>query len=119
LAGPGAAAKSAGVQVLMLKLTLKEALARLAESESDYMRLIEQPKFDLGLYQPIVIDPQTPHARDELYIVAAGTGRFVCAGQTRPFGPGDVFFVAAGAEHRFVDFSSDFATWVIFLGNPT
>jgi len=108
-----------GVQNPMLKLTLREALARLAETESDYMRLMEKPKFDLGLYQPIAIDPQTPHARDELYIVAAGTGQFVCADETRSFGPGDVFFVAAGTEHRFVDFSSDFATWVIFLGNPT
>jgi mannose-6-phosphate isomerase-like protein (cupin superfamily) len=112
-------AKSVGVQNLMLKLNLREALGRLAETESDYVRLIEQQKFDLGLYQPIVIDPQTPHARDELYIVAAGTGRFVCADETRSFGPGDVFFVAAGTEHRFVDFSSDFATWVIFFGTPT
>jgi mannose-6-phosphate isomerase-like protein (cupin superfamily) len=119
VAGPGAAAKSLGVRSPMLKLTLREALASLAETESDYMRLIEQPKFDLGLYQPILIDPQTPHARDELYIVAAGTGQFVCADEMRSFGAGDVFFVAAGTEHRFVDFSSDFATWVIFLGNPT
>jgi len=101
----------------MLKLTLKEALAHLENAEIDYMRLIERQKFDLGLYRPISIDPQTPHARDELYVVAAGTGQFVCAGETQSFGPGDVFFVAAGTEHRFADFSSDFATWVIFFGN--
>ena len=33
-----------------------------------------------------------------------------------PFGPGDVLFVAAGAVHRFEEFSHDFATWVIFYG---
>ena len=29
---------------------------------------------------------------------------------------GDVFFVAAGQDHRFTDFSHDFATWVVFWG---
>ena len=102
----------------MLKLTLTEALARLADEESDYVALIEERKFDLGLYQPVLVDPQTPHARDELYVIASGTGNFVCAGVSRPFAPGDVFFVPAGTEHRFLDFSADFATWVIFFGSP-
>jgi hypothetical protein len=26
----------------------------------------------------------------------------------------DALFVAAGTEHRFEDFSEDFATWVVF-----
>src|SRR5262249_40146984 len=102
----------------MLKLTLNEALARLAHEESDYLELIKQRKFDLGLYQPVMVDPQTPHARDELYIIAAGTGTFVCADASRPFAPGDVFFVAAHTEHRFLEFSPDFATWVVFFGTP-
>ena len=99
----------------MLNLALRDALWRLSVSESDYLELIREKQFDLGLYKPVEIDPQMPHARDELYIVATGSGRFVCAGETRSFTAGDAFFVAAGAEHRFVDFSSDFATWVIFL----
>jgi hypothetical protein len=99
----------------MLNLALRDALWRLSASESDYLELIREQRFDLGLYQPVEIDPQTPHARDELYIVARGSGRFVCAGETRSFAAGDAFFVPAGTEHRFVDFSSDFATWVIFL----
>ena len=103
----------------MLKLTLQEALARLADEESDYAPLVKERKFDLGLYQPVLIDPQTPHARDELYIIAAGTGTFVCAGESRPFAPGDLFFVPAGTEHRFLGFSPDFATWVVFFGAPT
>jgi hypothetical protein len=31
-------------------------------------------------------------------------------------GPGDVLFVAAHEEHRFVDFSDDFKVWVVFYG---
>jgi uncharacterized protein YjlB len=37
-------------------------------------------------------------------------------GQRVPFGPGDALFVAATVEHRFEDFSDDFATWVVFYG---
>ena len=47
-----------------------------------------------------------------------GTGTFVHDGERTPFGPGDALFVAAGREHRFEDFSDDFATWVIFWGPP-
>ena len=62
------------------------------------------------------VDPQKPHLRDELYVIASGTGYFMCEDKTDEFGPGDVFFVPAGADHRFTHFSNDFATWVIFLG---
>jgi len=34
------------------------------------------------------------------------------------FAPGDMLFVPAKMEHRFEDFSADFATWVLFYG-PT
>ena len=54
--------------------------------------------------------------QDELYFVTSGSGTFVCAGDSRPFGPGDALFVAAGEEHRFESFSDDFAAWVVFWG---
>lgn len=63
-------------------------------------------------------DPQTPHDQDEVYIVAAGTGVFLCGDRREPFGPGDALFVPANVTHRFEDFSPDFATWVVFYG-PT
>jgi len=99
----------------MLSVAIKNAIVRLKESASDYAELIEDGRFDLGLYQPVDLDSQTPHARDELYIIAKGVGRFTCGGETKPFSPGDVFFVPAGSDHRFVEFSEDFATWVIFF----
>jgi mannose-6-phosphate isomerase-like protein (cupin superfamily) len=70
----------------------------------------------LRYYAPKGRDPQTPHEQDELYIVASGTGTFACGGRRVPFGPGDVLFAAAGAEHRFESFSADFGTWVVFYG---
>ncbi len=59
-------------------------------------------------------EPQSPHAQDELYLVAQGHGRFVNGDRRHPFGPGDVLFVPAGVEHRFEEFSDDFGTWVVF-----
>lgn len=69
-------------------------------------------------YQPHGQDQQTPHDRDELYVVAAGSGEFVCDGHRTSFGPSDLLFAAAGAEHRFERFSENFATWVVFYGPP-
>jgi len=68
------------------------------------------------LYRPQGRDTQAPHTRDELYFVATGTGTLVHSGRRDTFGPGDVFFVPAGQPHCFVDFSPDFATWVVFYG---
>lgn len=61
-------------------------------------------------------DEQTPHTRDELYVVARGSGTFVNGDLRHPFSAGDVLFVPAGVVHRFEDFTDDFATWVIFYG---
>lgn len=78
--------------------------------------LMEHGSMRLRYYAPKGEDAQTPHAQDEVYIVVAGRGSFEVAGQTRAFGPDDVLFAPAGAAHRFVDFSDDFATWVVFYG---
>jgi mannose-6-phosphate isomerase-like protein (cupin superfamily) len=61
-------------------------------------------------------DPQTPHERDEVYFVASGSGFFVRGGERVAIGPNDMLFVPARMEHRFEDFSRDFAAWVVFYG---
>lgn len=71
---------------------------------------------DVELYAPRGEDPQSPHDRDELYVVVRGRGQFVCGRTRGPFGPGDLLFVPANVEHRFEDFSDDLAVWVIFYG---
>jgi mannose-6-phosphate isomerase-like protein (cupin superfamily) len=100
----------------MQKLSIADTMAALSRKGEDFSRLLEQPSFDVSLYKPTGIDPQKPHARDELYVIASGSGRFTCNGETENFAASDVFFVPAGVEHRFVDFSADFSTWVIFFG---
>ena len=99
----------------MDKLTIEGALDILSRQDS-YVRLLRRDTGDIGLYRPDKTDPQTPHKRDEAYVIATGTGEFFCDGKMEHFKPGDVFFVAAGVEHRFMNFSEDFSTWVIFFG---
>ena len=68
------------------------------------------------LYQPRGEDRQTPHRRDETYVVVRGSGRFFDGLASRPVGPGHLLFVPAGQIHRFEEFTSDFAVWVMFHG---
>lgn len=99
------------------KLKLEDALARLPGPQGeDSVALFEHGSLVIKLYAPRGTDPQTPHSRDEIYVVARGTGEFVCGGERRAFAPQDVLFVAATIEHRFESFSDDFAVWVFFYG---
>ena len=94
--------------------SLAGIIAQLGEERAAYG--IRHGSMRVGVYAPREVDTQTPHLQDELYIVASGTGSFVKAGERTAFGPQDVLFVEAGVEHRFEDFTDDFATWVIFWG---
>ncbi len=71
---------------------------------------------EVRLYAPKGHDPQTPHDRDELYIVASGRGKFRVGDCVEPFAAGALLYVAAHEVHRFEDFSADFAAWVVFYG---
>ena len=71
---------------------------------------------ELRYYAPVGADDQVPHERDELYFVASGSGVYQRGGERVRFAAGDVLYAAAGEEHRFVEFSPDVATWVLFYG---
>jgi mannose-6-phosphate isomerase-like protein (cupin superfamily) len=95
-----------------------DALKQLPTPEGKrFIELFKHGTLTVELYAPRGIDPQTPHARDEIYVIASGTGKFRHAqDEDVTFGPGDVLFVAAGVEHKFKNFSDDFAAWVFFYG---
>lgn len=98
------------------RATLAEAKAAPIPEGKRSAELMRYGSMTLRYYAPEGTDPQAPHTQDELYIVASGSGTFFNAGERVPYGPGDVLFAAAHAEHRFEDFSDDFATWVVFYG---
>ena len=91
-------------------------LLEVPGEEQRFVKVLEHGSMEVELYAPRGVDRQAPHSRDELYVVVSGTGEFVNGPDRDPFGPGDVLFVPAGVEHRFEDFTDDFAVWVIFYG---
>ena len=78
--------------------------------------VFEHGTLQVKMYRPSGTDAQTPHTRDEIYVIARGSGWFVNGGERHAFHAGDVLFVPAGVTHRFEEFSRDFSTWVIFYG---
>jgi mannose-6-phosphate isomerase-like protein (cupin superfamily) len=98
-------------------LDLPDALARLPESAAERsVALYRHGTMRVKLYAPRGTDPQTPHAQDELYVVARGEGTFWDGERRRPVAPGTLLFAPAGRPHRFEDVTRDFTVWVIFYG---
>lgn len=120
-----------------LRVTPDEARRMALEPGHLSAKLMGHGSMELRWYAPQTLqtsgeDPQVPHDRDELYVIASGTGVFIRAEEGTPFDddlainlrgeervavqPGDVLFVPAGTVHRFEAVSADFATWMIFYG---
>lgn len=98
------------------QVSFAQADAKLASSDRRFLTFFRHGTLEVELYAPRGKDEQQPHSRDEVYIIARGHGTYFHAGERVPFAAGDFLFAAAGVEHRFEDFSDDFATWVIFYG---
>jgi mannose-6-phosphate isomerase-like protein (cupin superfamily) len=98
-------------------LTAAEGLSRLPGPEGErFVELFRHGTLAIELYAPRGHDPQSPHTRDEVYVVFRGEGRFRNGDQQHAFGPGDVLFVPAGVTHRFESFTDDLVVWVLFYG---
>ncbi|MDX1530570.1 MAG: cupin domain-containing protein [Rhodothermales bacterium] len=94
-----------------------DALARVPTPEGQrFATVFRHGTLEAELYAPEGRDLQTPHARDEVYVVARGSGTFVRDGARVRCGAGDFLFVPAGMDHRFEAFTDDFAVWVLFYG---
>lgn len=98
-------------------ISIGEAIDQLKkETDQKFTVLINNCTMSIEFYAPKLIDTQTPHRQDEIYVIASGESQFYRAGETVECKSGDVLFVPAGMEHRFIDFTDDFSTWVIFYG---
>src|SRR4051812_27667622 len=107
----------------MLKASPAELAKRLPRPATErwpegeyFVEAFARGSLAVELYAPPGRDSQSLHDRDEVYFVISGRGDFVVSGERTRFAAGDALFVPAGAEHRFENFSDDFATWVVFYG---
>jgi mannose-6-phosphate isomerase-like protein (cupin superfamily) len=111
------ATESSGRPGANRRVTVGDALSRLPGPNGErFSEVLKHGTLVVEIYAPRGHDPQTPHTRDEVYMIVQGTGQFLNGADRHPFGPGDVLFVPAGVEHRFEDFTDDFVTWVMFYG---
>jgi mannose-6-phosphate isomerase-like protein (cupin superfamily) len=100
----------------VLHISEAEASGLLSKLPLPFSVLFERGDVSIELYAPRGSDKQSPHTRDELYIIASGSGTFRRADHVLEFSSGDLLFVPAHVDHRFESFSDDFRTWVIFFG---
>lgn len=98
-------------------VTINDAIELL--NKNKFVKVIADGNMSVEYFVPKNIDEQKPHTKDELYIIASGTTQFLRDKEIINCGAGDVIFVPAKMEHRFINFSDNFATWVIFYGEET
>ena len=83
-----------------------------------YEILSESPGLELGVYRLAAPEPdrQQPHPDDEIYVVLEGSGVLEADGAQFDARPGDALFVAAGVEHRFVEYEA--ITLLVVFARP-
>jgi mannose-6-phosphate isomerase-like protein (cupin superfamily) len=100
-----------------MHIALKHAARTVPAAEGRrWEALFQHGTLEIEIYAPRGADPQQPHKKDEVYVVAQGSGEFVCGSERVKFVAGDLLFVPAGETHHFEKFSDDFTAWVIFYG---
>lgn len=98
-------------------ISIGEAIAQLSrENNQPFTLLMKHGSMSIEYFSPKEIDTQTPHRQDEIYVIASGQSEFYRDGEIVECSKGDILFVPAAMEHRFMNFTNDFATWVIFYG---
>jgi mannose-6-phosphate isomerase-like protein (cupin superfamily) len=109
-----------------MKVSINQALKRLPTAPTEkyphgapFVTMMAGGTMSVEVFAPKGEDLQQPHTQDELYFIHSGTGEIVINGQRFDAAVGDAFFVAAGVEHRFENFSDDFVTWVVFYGKES
>jgi mannose-6-phosphate isomerase-like protein (cupin superfamily) len=100
----------------MTKLSITDALEKLSRHDGTFIKLYSHGTLEVEIYKPENVDLQQPHSRDEIYVVATGSGKFICGEQIQQVQAGDFLFAPAGMGHKFLDFTNDFSTWVCFYG---
>lgn len=88
------AAKSSSTTAIV---TAADALAQDAAEAAESVELFRHGTLQVKIYAPRGVDHQTPHKRDEAYVVLRGEGEFVSDAGRKRFAQGDFIFAPACA----------------------
>jgi mannose-6-phosphate isomerase-like protein (cupin superfamily) len=98
-------------------LKLEKALKQLPGLRGDrFAEVFRHGSLQIEIYAPTEHDHQSPHSRDEVYVVIQGRSFFNVGEQREKFGSGDVLFAPAHVSHKFEDFGLNLIVWVLFYG---
>lgn len=88
---------------------------RLSEG-GPYLSFLNEKSLKTGLYvlPKGIEDKQNPHELDEVYYIIEGRSKFFVDGEVVGVNPGDVLYVKAQIEHRFLDIEEDLKILVFF-----
>ena len=101
--------------VVVLRLT--EAQRHIPGPAGEHaVRWLQRGSLDIALSIPVSPTQQTPHAQDELYLIARGRAVLLHNGNRDRLEAGDLVFVAAGADHQLESLGQDFVLWRVFYG---
>lgn len=97
---------------------VEQVVSELKASSHRYTKLLDRPSMSAGVYilPSGAVDTQRPHERDEIYYVISGSGKLLVDSDTLVAAPGVALFVAAKADHRFVEIDDDLELLVVFGG---
>lgn len=98
-----------------------EGLVERANTKKEaYLSFLERDTLSTGLYRLNAgsRDGQGAHGLDEVYYVIEGEATIRAGDEERKVKPGDVVFVAAGVEHRFLMIEKDLSVLVFFSKKP-
>ncbi len=100
---------------------IDQLIAEQAAGERPYLEFLRNESMSLGLYALPAggIDPQRPHAEDEVYYVVSGRGQVTVGDETQQVEPGSIVFVAAHVPHKFHDITEDLKLLVFFAPPET
>jgi len=114
-AGPPASSPTTG------SYTTLDALASVQPAGKAYRAFLQQPSMEAGIYllAPGAVDGQEVHARDELYVILAGSATLQVDGTEQAVTPGSMAWVRAGVDHRFSAITDGLRVLVIFANAPT
>lgn len=95
---------------------LSHLLAERRQADRLYLEFLRVPSLSLGVYELPAggVDPQKPHAEDEVYYAVSGQGTFRLSAEEHAVGPGTILFVKAGVEHRFHSITENLTLLVFF-----
>ncbi len=81
-----------------------------------YLEFLRVPDLSMGLYRLPAggMDPQSPHAEDEVYYIIGGKAMIKIGEADRAVQSGSIIYVGKKVEHRFHSIEADLTVLVFF-----